>query len=251
MKTLFLDIETAPHKVYAWGLFKQNIALNQIQEAGYTMCWAAKWKGKDDIMFRSIQTHTEWDMAHGIWEMINEADAVVHYNGTKFDMPTLNREFLNLNFPRPAPYKQIDLLRTVRRQFRLASNKLDYVAQYLGLGGKVEHKGMELWRDCMEGKQEAWDIMETYNKHDVRLLEQVYDRVLPWIDGHPNLGLYHGDDIPHCVRCNSTHMTKRGFSYTQTMRYQRYQCSDCGTWNRERINNLPKEKKAAIMVEAK
>ncbi|NIV35232.1 MAG: hypothetical protein GWN58_38990, partial [Anaerolineae bacterium] len=54
----------------------------------------------------------EWDMEgmlEGAWELLDEADAVVHYNGKKFDIPTLNREFVKYGFTPPSPYKQIDL----------------------------------------------------------------------------------------------------------------------------------------------
>ncbi len=40
-KILLLDIETAPHRVYAWGLWGQDIYLDQIEAPGYTLCWAA------------------------------------------------------------------------------------------------------------------------------------------------------------------------------------------------------------------
>ena len=43
MNILLIDIETAPNKVYTWGLWNQNVSLNQIDEVGYTLCWAATW----------------------------------------------------------------------------------------------------------------------------------------------------------------------------------------------------------------
>ena len=251
MKTLLLDIETAPHRVYAWGLWDQNIALNQIEEVGYTICWAAKWYGEKEMMFRGLNTHSNTDRVQGAYDLINEADAVVHYNGTRFDMPTLNREFVLHGFPRPASYKQIDLLRTVRRQFKLPSNKLQYVSEFLGYGGKMEHKGMDLWRECMQGDKDAWDIMEEYNKKDVELLERVYVHLLPWIDNHPNVGLYQDDVAPVCPKCGSRFLLRRGFAHTTTMTYQRYRCNSCGGWMRNRVNVLEKEKKANLLVEHK
>ena len=55
MKILLLDIETAPNTVYTWGLFKQNIAINQIESPGYILCWAAKWLGNEQMYFSSIR----------------------------------------------------------------------------------------------------------------------------------------------------------------------------------------------------
>lgn len=251
MKVLLLDIETAPHRVYAWGLWDQNIALNQIEEPGYTMCWAAKWLGKKSIYFKGLNKHSKKEMVQGIYDLVDEADVVVHYNGTKFDMPTLNQEFALLGLSKPAPYKQVDLLRTVRKQFRLPSNKLSYVSRYLGLGEKETHKGMALWRECMAGDAKAWRAMERYNKQDVRLLEQMYDKLRPWIDGHPNVALYDGSETVRCPRCGGENLQKRGYAYTPTMQYQQYRCSDCGAWSRERLNSMDKEERKNLLVESK
>lgn len=81
-------------------------------------------------------------MLKQIHALLNEADAVVHYNGAKFDIPTLNKEFILHGLPPPAPYKQIDLLRTARSQFKFPSNKLDYIAQALDLGKRLNIEDM-------------------------------------------------------------------------------------------------------------
>ncbi len=40
-------------------------------------------------------------------------------------------------------------LQTSRSKFRFVSNKLDYIAQRLGLGKKTAHEGHELWLKVM------------------------------------------------------------------------------------------------------
>lgn len=230
MKLLLLDIETYPNIVYAWGLFNQNIPINHIAEPGRTACWAAKWYGEDEVMFNA-----EWndeDFIGEIWDLVYEADAVVHYNGSRFDMPTLNREFILRNGMPPADYHDIDLYRTVRKQFKFPSNKLDFVAQELGLGSKVVHRGMDLWTGCMTGDKECQQEMEEYNVQDVQLLEPLYDKLLPWITTHPNMGLYVDDDTPVCPHCGSGDIIKQGTRKTAARIYQRYQCQDCFTWSR-------------------
>lgn len=229
MRILGLDIETAPHRVFAWGLWDQNIHIDNIVQPGYTLCWAAKWFGKKKVYFNSVHESSAEDMIKEIYGLIEEADAVVHYNGTKFDMPTLAQEFLTHDLPPPTPYSDIDLLKVVRKRFRLPSNKLDYVARYLGIDGKVKHMGMQLWRDCMEGCPKAWKVMKRYNIQDVRLLEDVYTRILPWIHNHPNWGLYTDADKPTCRNCGSTNVVKNGIERSVTLPYQRYRCQDCRT----------------------
>lgn len=237
MKVLLLDIETAPHLVTVWGLWQQNVGLPQIMDAGYVLCWSAKWLGEDRIMFDSVHNNLPDVMLKNIHSLLDQADAVIHYNGTKFDIPTLNKEFLLYGMAPPAPYKQIDLLRVARNQFKFPSNKLDYVSQALGLGKKTKHIGHELWIKCMADNAEAWKMMEEYNKQDVILLEKVYGKLKPWIKNHANHSL-HSDTGLVCPNCGGNHYQKRGFYYTHSCQYQRYQCS-CGTWFRS-VKNLGK-----------
>jgi hypothetical protein len=229
MKILLLDIESSPNVAHVWGIWQQNVGINQLMESSYVLCWAAKWLGEDEIMFDSVHVSKPKKMLSRIHDLISEADAVVHYNGTKFDMPTLNKEFLLQDMNPPAPYKQIDLLRQVRSQFRFPSNKLDYVAQRLGLGSKTAHEGHELWVKCMNKDKDAWFRMEEYNKQDVILLEKLYVRLLPWIKNHPNHN--HQADGAVCPSCGGTHLQKRGISVTTTSTYQRYQSRTCGSWS--------------------
>jgi hypothetical protein len=237
LKILHLDIETAPHKVYVWGLWKQNVAINQIVEPGYTLCWAAKWHGKSRVMFDSVHESKPKEMVKKVHALLDEADVVCHYNGTKFDIPTLNNEFLLFGLKPPSQYKEMDLLRTARGRFRFPSNKLDYIAQQLGLGSKTKHMGMDMWRDCMEGCDKAWSVMKKYNKQDVKLLEDLYLTLLPWIKNHPNWGLYLDPDRPTCRNCGSENVIKKGLERTTTVTYQRYKCNACGTPLRSRKRN--------------
>lgn len=239
MKILLLDIESAPNLVHVWGLWQQNVGLPQIIDSGYVMCWAAKWLGKKEIMFSSIHQESPEDMLSKIHYLLNEADAVIHYNGTKFDIPTLNKEFVLYGMPPPAPYHQIDLLKTARQQFRFPSNKLDYIAQALGLGKKKEHIGHELWIRCMNNDKKAWKEMEAYNKQDVVLLEKVYERIKPWIKSHINYSLYTDDSLV-CPQCGSKHYVRQGYRTTSGGKYPRYQCTSCFTWFKGTKSEAPK-----------
>lgn len=250
MKILLLDIETAPNIAHVWGMFKQNIAPKQIQATGYTLCWAAKWYRKRGVMFDSVYQSTPDAMIQAAWELLNEADAVVHYNGTRFDVPTLNKEFLKHGLLPPEPYAQIDLLKTIRREFRFHSNKLDEVLKQLGMQAKVQHKGHELWTECMAQDPKAWKQMESYNRRDVNIMEGLYTKLLPWIRNHPNYGVYTDTGRPVCCNCGSTLLTKQGKRRTKTMIYQQYQCKKCGSWNRERLNSTPASVKNNTLVAA-
>lgn len=234
MKLLLLDIETKPSLAYVWGLWDQNVGLNQLVESGETMCWAAKWVGKEGVEFRSTHHDGKRTMVDRMWTLLDECDAVIHYNGKRFDIPHLNRDFLAADLTPPSPYKQIDLLATARRKFKFPSNKLAYVSKALGLEGKVGHEGFNLWVKCMAGDDEAWATMREYNVQDMKLLEDLYTRLLPWIDQHPSYGAL-GLDESVCPRCGKDALQRRGFDHTKTGKYQRYRCSACGTWSRDTL----------------
>lgn len=248
MKTLLLDVECTPNLATVWGIWQQNIAINQLHETSRVMCFSAKWVNGKEVRFESEYEQSHIDMVEKLHGLLSEADAVVHYNGNKFDMPVINREFLRYSYSPPAPYKNIDLLEVVKRQFRFVSNKLDHVVQELGIGGKVETGGHELWLKCMDGDPNAWKTMEEYNKHDVILLEALYYRLLPWIHNHPNPTLYTKNEDIVCPTCGSVHLQKRGTAHGKSFKYQRYQCMNCGAWSRGRHTINDKEESKKILV---
>lgn len=247
MKILAIDIETAPNTAHVWGLFKQTIGINQILETGRVMCFAGKFIGDKRIQFWSEHKQGHEATIERAHELLDEADAVLTFNGDSFDLPTLNREFLKYGLAPPAPYRGIDLLRIAKRRFRFASNKMDHLASELGIERKLSHSGHDLWIRCMDGEKAAWKEMEQYNVQDVVVLEQLYERMLPWIDTHPNFGLYIDAKDPVCTNCGSTHIQSRGTQHNKTLSYQRFQCQDCGTWLRSRFPE--KQDKGKILTQ--
>lgn len=239
MKILLLDIETAPNTVYTWGLWDQNVGLNQIINTSYVLCWAAKWYGDKDVMFDSVYKSGAKPMLKGIHDLLDEADAVIHFNGTSFDIPTLNKEFIVHGFGPPAPYKQTDLIQVARKSFRFASNKLDFISGHLKLGNKKKTE-FTLWIDCMKNDPAAWEKMEAYNREDVNLLERLYEKFKPWIYSHANHSIYTSGDSLVCPNCGSSDHQRRGYHYTSAAKYQRHQCQRCGMWFRSGTTLAPK-----------
>ena len=240
MKILLLDIETSPHTVFAWGLFKQNISLSQVQDTSRVLCASYKWLGDKKTHFVSEWKEGVDGMLEELYNVIEESDVIVTYNGNRFDLPTLNKEFLLNGYTPPAPYKSVDLYRTVKSKFRFASNKLDHVAQELGLGAKTSHYGFQMWVDVMGGNRKAQKLMEQYNRQDVILLEKVYHAVLPWVANHPNHSHHHGSMA--CPNCGSHSLQRRGSQVSATGKKARYQCQDCGKWSKsakaEEVSNI-------------
>lgn len=220
-KILLLDIETAPGTAYVWGLFDENIPLERLIKPGRIICWAAKWyRGQ---MHQADERSKS--MLTSLHALLSEADAVVTYNGDRFDIPKINGEFLVAGLPPIQPTPSIDLFRTAK-QMGYQSGKLQFVSQHLGIGQKVETGGFKLWRDVMAGDAKAWTRMLRYNKQDVVLLERLYKRVLPYIKTHP--ALHHGRGT--CPACGNKKLHRRGERHTRAFEIERLHCPKCNSW---------------------
>jgi hypothetical protein len=231
MKVLFLDLETSPNLAYVWGLWDQNVAINQMVSSTEVLCFGARWGGTKKVIFKSVHHDGKKAMLDELHKLMEEADVLVGWNSMAFDSKHIKREFVENGYLPPSPYKELDLMRVVKDQFKFPSNKLDYVSQKLGVGAKVKHSGFDLWIGCMAGNKQSWKEMKEYQIQDVNLLLDLYDILLPWIKNHPHAGLH--NDIPDgCPNCASTNLEKRGITRTVANSYQRYQCKDCGKWMR-------------------
>lgn len=230
MKILILDIETAPISAHVWGLFNQNIGITQITEPTTMICFAAKWYGESKIFWYSVDKDGQQGMVEAAHKLLDQADVVMHYNGKRFDVPHLNREFLEAGLAPPAPFQQIDLWQVISKRFRFPSSKLAYVLKALGLTEKEQTGGHELWVKCMAGDAKAWAKMRRYNCQDVRALEPLYDKLLPWIPQHPSWAVFTGKHV--CPKCGSDSLQRRGVARTLVSVYQRFQCNNCSSWSR-------------------
>jgi len=233
MRMLFFDLETSPNLVYTWGLWNQNIGINQIVEPTQVLCFGAQWLGEKRVTFRSVHHHGREKMLDDLHALMDEADAICGWNSASFDHPHIRREFIEAKMSPPSPTKDFDLMR-VAKQARWPSNKLDYIAQRLDVGSKVKHEGFDLWRSCMAGDKSAWKRMKEYQIQDVKLLVDLYHELLPW-SGRKHPAINAIDAVEDgCPGCGSTNLQRRGYATMTTGRYQRFQCTDCGSWSRQK-----------------
>lgn len=230
MKILFFDLETKPNLVYTWGLFNQNISLAQIVDPTSVLCFGARWFGTKKVIFKSVHHDGRKAMLEELHRLMDEADYICGWNSKSFDSKHIRKEFILNGMEPPSPTKDLDLLLLARRNFRFTSNKLDFVAQALGVGEKVKHSGFDLWIRCMAGDEKAWREMRRYQITDVNLLIDLYEKLLPWMgNDHPAAGMLAGKPDA-CIVCASEEITSRGRAYTTTGSYPRFRCNNCGKW---------------------
>lgn len=236
-RVLFIDIEWAPALAYVWRMWDENISPEQLLDAGGMLCFCAHFDGEKDYQFYSKWKHGQKGMAKAVSRLLSEADAVVTYNGDKYDLPKIKGEILLAGLTPPPPPVSIDVIKTVK-QFGFVMNRLAYIGPLLKVGNKVKHEGFHLWKEVLKGDKKAQAKMTRYCIQDVRLLKALYHKVRPFITTHPRLGR-NGS----CTNCRSSHLQARGFSRTKMFSYQRLQCQKCGAWQKgSRVSTATKGK---------
>lgn len=234
LKILLFDIECSMLKAYTYGIFDQNIPIENIIEHPRMIAFSAKWYGKKGTKFYSEYHHSRGEMLAQMHALLEEADVVVGYNSKRFDTKWVNSEFMVEGITPPAPYKQVDLLQEVKRNSRFVSHKLDYISDRLLNDGKHEYNMAKMWRivdnpDTDEStRKREWNAMKRYALKDTNLLDPLMTALLPWLKlPHPVKG---GNGL--CRNCGSDNLEPRGKSLTLNGSYQRFRCRPCGKWSR-------------------
>lgn len=232
-KILILDIETSPMKAWVWRRWKENIYLDQTIQEWFMISWSAKWLGEDNtfgyvLTPEEIHKENDFRILFELWKVLNEAEIVIAHNGNKFDIPKINTRFILNNLTPTSPYRQIDTLEVVKKQFGFSSNSLDALATFFGIENKDPHD-FQLWKECLEGNEDSLKRLLKYNNKDVEILEKVYLKLRPWIKNHPNTNVITDSKVPVCPICGSNHiarMTNDSYN-TQHYKYPAYRCTKC------------------------
>lgn len=235
-KILLVDIETTPLLGYAFGFWETDIL--KTMEDSYMLCYSYKWLGEKkthvvslpDFKLYDKDKSNDRDLVKSLHDLFCEADIIIGHNSDQFDIKKSNVRFAFHKMKPPTPYVTVDTKKVAKRYFKFDSNKLTELGRFLGLGVKEETGGIQLWFDCMDGKEKAWKKMTSYNIQDVVLLEKIYLELLPWITNHPLRTMMSPNDST-CKNCLGSHMTRQGYKMTRTGKKQQMKCADCGAWD--------------------
>jgi len=253
-KILLLDIEISPVIAHVWQLFDQNVGLNQIQQDWFIIAWAAKWLDQKKVFYEdlrgSVKKKSDKKILKTLWKLIDQADIVITQNGRKFDIKKINSRFVINRFKPPSDFRQIDLLADInKKHFAFTSNKLEYITNTLNTKyKKLKHNafaGHDLWSECLNDNIRAWREMKKYNIYDVLALEESYKVVRAW-DKTINFNVYN-DTLSHVCSCGSHKTHLDGYSYSNTGKFQRFECSKCGKRFVSKRNMLGNEKRRTML----
>lgn len=235
-RILFFDIETTPNIVFLWRLGKQFVTIDNIHKERKVSCICYKWAGENKIhslnMDMGLHDLTKHDddadkqMLEDFCKVYEQADLGVGHNGIKFDVSFIRSRLVRYKLPDIAPII-VDDTYLASKGIGFNSHKLDYLSQYLGIGKKAPHP-YKLWVDVMRGDKKAMQETITYCKQDVRLLENVYNKLLPYIKTKLNRAAF-AQDTKLCPSCGKNSLVSKGPITTITWGVrQRKRCTNCG-----------------------
>ena len=106
----------------------------------------------------------------------------------------------------------------------------------MGLGAKIK-TDFELWEQVYHGDEVAMQSMVKYCRHDVVLLAQVFEKLLPHVTRLRRLVDGEGTFCPYC---GSTQLIRRGHARTQAGTFVKYQCIDCHRYTKDKTSDAGK-----------
>ena len=206
-KRLFYDIETSYNIVKSWRIgFNINLNMEDIIQERAIITIAYKWEGEEDVTVLSWNKGCDKKIIEDFVKVMAEADELVGHNVDRYDTKFIMARALKHNIPVLPKYQSTDTLKLAKKHFMLNSNKLDYIAQYLGIGHKTKHRGLSMWDDIiLRNDSKALEEMIEYNVQDVFLTEQVYHKLMEYSLPKVNHASKQTGNKHTCPQCGSDH----------------------------------------------
>jgi uncharacterized protein YprB with RNaseH-like and TPR domain len=233
-RRLFFDIETSPNVGLFWEAgYKKNIDTSNIIKERAIICICWKWEDDKNVEF------VHWDgkqddkvLLQKFIKVANEADELVGHNGDRFDLAWIRTRCLFHKIEMFPSYKTIDTLKVSRQKFRFNSNRLNYIAQFLGIGSKIK-TDYNLWKDIVLSKcKKSMEKMVKYCQMDVILLEKVYKKLSGHIESKTHYGVRFGQDRGSCPECGSDELIRAATSISATgTKKVRFKCKTCNKFH--------------------
>lgn len=230
-KRLFFDIEVSANIGLFWQSgYKLNIGPENIIKERAIICICYKWE--DDKTVHSLHWDSKQDdkkLLQQFIKVINESDEAVGHNGDRFDLSWIRTRCLFHKIDMFPNYVTIDTLKIARQKFKFNSNKLNYIADFLGIGEKIK-TDFGLWKNIMLNKDpKAMADMIKYCQKDVVLLEKVYKELARHTVAKTHYGVIFGGDRGSCQECGSDSLKIHSRKILASgIKKIGYQCTTCG-----------------------
>lgn len=177
ISTLILDLETtdldADRAVILCASYmssKENGKVRTIRQDETNPLWEKGIRGDDKELVKQVNA------------LVREHDVIVAHNGSRFDIPMLRTRALKWRLTPLREVKLVDPCTIAFRKFKLASNRLDRIADYAGVEAQKTPVSMSVWADAMlNGSKRAMNYIVEHCEADIKVLAGVLEVVKPFI----------------------------------------------------------------------
>lgn len=246
---VYMDIETTLATFWGFRLGDQKVGWEQIKKEPVVcvICWAVNDGKVQSATFDmnlyapdKYDDKSDYKLIERFIKVANSADILIGHNAKFFDVGVLRGRIMKHRLPDIAPIL-IDDTYLQTKTHKTMSHKLDYLLHYFGIGSKIKHRGLDMWKDVGMKNKKALQEMKGYCIGDVDGLRKLYKYIYPYIKSNLNFAVFYGKpDI--CPKCSGEDtIQKRGYHRTAAGKYQRYQCTTCGWWGHDGKNLISKK----------
>lgn len=230
IKRLFFDIETSPNIGLFWEPgYNISITHENIVKERAIICIGYKWAGDKKVKVLTWDSNqNDAKMLKEFIPIMNEADELVAHNGTDFDIKWIRTRALKHGIPVMPNYTIQDTIKLSRSRFKFNSNALDYISQFLSVGKKIG-TAYDMWKKVLlNNDRKELKKMVAYCKHDVLLLERVWNKLHTYVAPISNFATHNN----HCPECNSSNIkvNKKRITAAGAKKIT-FQCNDCGKYH--------------------
>lgn len=150
------------------------------------------------VTIRQDETNPKWrkgvrgddrELCKQVNKLVREHDIIVAHNGARFDIPMLRTRSLRWRLRPLREVTLVDPCQVAWRKFRLRSNSLGAVADFVGIKDRKTPLDLSVWADVMlNGSPKGMANIVKHCEADIRVLRGVLDFVKPYIKQYDDRG---------------------------------------------------------------
>jgi uncharacterized protein YprB with RNaseH-like and TPR domain len=140
---------------------------------------------------RQDETNPRWsegirgddkELVKQVCKLVRDHDIIVAHNGNRFDIPMLRTRALRWRLSPLREVKLVDPCSIAYRKFKLRSNSLGRIADYVGIADRKTPLDMSVWADVMlNGSKSGMNKIVEHCEADIRVLRGILDFVKPFV----------------------------------------------------------------------
>jgi DNA polymerase elongation subunit (family B) len=239
-KIILWDIESLPNLKQVMQIFpslSDYPGLTLKASLNSMICFGYQIFGEKEIKCINAWDFPGWkkninddrDLVMAAYEILKDADATVTHNGKRFDIKFLQTRLLYHGLTPLPKIRHIDTCAEAKRNLLMFNNRLNTISKFLTSEEKLENGGWDLWVKVMNREEKAMELMSRYCKQDVKILNNIFKKIRPFVTNIPNYNHYRSIEKGLCPSCGGSRLTGHGQIVRKSGLIARFLCRDCGS----------------------